>query len=102
MNTHILKKCLDELGKETPDLSYVRGMLEVLAMSEENPPLAVSYTPKPMPVPGWIGGAPANGTGQYVGGSNTVSTILDEGSSLDHFAAAKIAEVQRLAGESLE
>lgn len=30
MNTSILKKCLEELSKTTPDISYVRGMLETL------------------------------------------------------------------------
>lgn len=30
MNTSILKKCIAELQKETPDLSYLRGMLETL------------------------------------------------------------------------
>ena len=30
-----IKKVLDELTKEKPDLSYIRGMLEVLVDSEE-------------------------------------------------------------------
>lgn len=30
MNTKILQKCLEELKKETPDLSYLRGTLETL------------------------------------------------------------------------
>ncbi len=29
-NTGILKKCLEELSKESPRLDYVRGMLETL------------------------------------------------------------------------
>lgn len=28
MNKKVLQKCLDELSKTTPDISYVRGMLE--------------------------------------------------------------------------
>lgn len=30
MNTKIISKCLDELKKDSPDLSYIRGMLETL------------------------------------------------------------------------
>jgi len=30
MNTKILQKCVDALGAQSPDLSYVRGMLETL------------------------------------------------------------------------
>ncbi len=30
MNTNILNKCIEELKKEAPDLSYLRGMLETL------------------------------------------------------------------------
>jgi hypothetical protein len=30
MNTTILKKCIEELGKDTPDISYIRGALETL------------------------------------------------------------------------
>lgn len=34
MNNQILQKCVDELNKTTPDLSYLKGMLEtVIAMS---------------------------------------------------------------------
>lgn len=35
MNTNILKKVLEELGKEKPDISYVRGMIETLVALEE-------------------------------------------------------------------
>lgn len=31
MNASILRKCIEELAKAAPDLSYVRGMLETLA-----------------------------------------------------------------------
>ena len=30
MQQTILQKCVEELTKETPDLSYIRGMLETL------------------------------------------------------------------------
>jgi len=35
MNTVILKKCVEELNKETPRLDYVRGMLETLIEIQE-------------------------------------------------------------------
>jgi len=31
MNASVLKKCIDELAKDKPDLSYIRGMLETLS-----------------------------------------------------------------------
>lgn len=34
MNTKIISKCLDELKNESPDLSYIRGMLETLLETE--------------------------------------------------------------------
>ena len=30
MNTTILQKCVAELAKDTPDLSYIKGILETL------------------------------------------------------------------------
>ena len=51
MNTNILKKCLDELNKETPDISYIRGMIETLSeMNNETIP-ANNYTPSPVATP---------------------------------------------------
>jgi hypothetical protein len=32
MNTQILVKCLEELKKETPNIEYIKGMLETLIM----------------------------------------------------------------------
>lgn len=38
MNTNILKKCVDELKKETPKIDYVLGMLEsVIELSGQTP-----------------------------------------------------------------
>ena len=37
MNTQILQKCISELQKETPDLSYIRGILETLVESTPVP-----------------------------------------------------------------
>lgn len=42
MNGRILKKCLDELSKTIPDISYIRGMLETL--HEQIEPYAVTPT----------------------------------------------------------
>lgn len=33
----VLQKCLDNLNAENPDLSYVRGMIEVLLAMHEKP-----------------------------------------------------------------
>lgn len=33
MNTQILNKCIEELKKDKPDLSYIRGILETLVDS---------------------------------------------------------------------
>lgn len=45
MNTNILKKCLDELAKGTPDISYVRGMIEtLLELSEQDKPIQTVLT----------------------------------------------------------
>lgn len=30
MNKKILQKCVDELGKESPSIEYIKGMLETL------------------------------------------------------------------------
>jgi hypothetical protein len=61
MNLPILKKCLEEITKETPDVSYIRGMLETLIQlnvdkenqefikKEVNFPNGTSGTIKPLP-----------------------------------------------------
>ena len=50
MNTTILSKCVEELKKEQPNISYVLGMLEtVIAMS--NYPSAVIPTSSVVPPP---------------------------------------------------
>lgn len=37
MNYKILNKVLDELNKEAPDISYLRGMVETLLSLEDKP-----------------------------------------------------------------
>lgn len=44
MNTKLLQKCIDKLGEQTPDLSYVRGILETL-MEMSGEPVPVSIVP---------------------------------------------------------
>lgn len=44
MFTSILQKCLAELVKETPDISYVRGMLETLIEIEPKEPSIKSWS----------------------------------------------------------
>ena len=36
-NKKVLRKCLEELEKPEPNISYIRGMLEVLCEEEELP-----------------------------------------------------------------
>jgi hypothetical protein len=60
MNTTILKKCLDELSKDSPKLDYVRGMLETL-IEIQNPILTIPslVIPKNI-VPGMVHTVPEN------------------------------------------
>lgn len=37
MNTSVIQKCITELQKESPDLSYLRGMLETLLDMQSDP-----------------------------------------------------------------
>ena len=58
MQTKILTKVLEELQKPTPDLSYVRGMIETLIDMSGNIPeivtTPVNYNSKPQFIPGSI------------------------------------------------
>ena len=50
----ILRKAVVELGKESPDLSYIRGMLEVLIETNSPPKLMVTapvFTASAAPTP---------------------------------------------------
>ncbi len=49
MNKSILKKCLDELGKEKVDISYIRGMLEVLIETADKPVMPAPSMPMSIP-----------------------------------------------------
>ena len=84
MNKAILKKCLEELSKESPSLPYVRGMLETMMEFLPQEP-TITYTVPPA----------------MVSQTPIVPTGFDEGSQMDRIAAAKTAEIKRLADASL-
>lgn len=52
MNQNILKKILAELGKETPSIDYLKGMVEtLLEIGENTPVISQTYVPQnPSPV----------------------------------------------------
>lgn len=48
MNTKLLQKCLEELGKEKVDISYIKGILETLIELNQNPVLSNPLQTKPV------------------------------------------------------
>ncbi len=50
MNTKILSKCVEELNKPEPNLSYIKGMLETVIEMSDNQPIS-SYAPLGLAVP---------------------------------------------------
>lgn len=84
MITSILEKCLAELGKETPRLDYMRGMLEVLLASQTNAPAVTVKLPQGNITPVAVGG-----------------TQSDEASILDARAKAAIDRVKAISEASL-
>ena len=74
-----IKKVLEELTKEKPDLSYIRGMLEVLA--DEPTPIVV-------PV-----GSPHSGP-RYQGTTSRTESVADESTPIPD--AARIGPVANL------
>lgn len=72
MNKKTIKKVLDELAKETPDLSYMRGLLEGLIEPDEFEYIAPKIMNANTPV-------------------NFPSTIVDEASALDAKARSALA-----------
>jgi hypothetical protein len=49
MNTNLLQKCIVELQKDKPDLSYMRGILETLIVMAGVPTSSVSSIVLPPP-----------------------------------------------------
>ncbi len=86
MQTKILTKVLEELGKESPDLSYIRGMIETL----------VSLSPDEI--------ALENFKPVYAVGSQMLKKepVMDEGATLDAMARASLETIKSLADKSTE
>ncbi len=82
MNPNILKKCINELTKEKPNIDYVRGMLETL-YEMQTPEVVKTVIPK-------------------INLNATSQGTTDEASLMDAKAKAAIAEVKRLAEISTE
>jgi hypothetical protein len=84
----ILQKCLTELACDKPDLSYIRGMVEVLLESQQEKAPFISQVSssvaKEVNLPGVL----------------TVTNTGDEpAAALDRIAAARLAEVKQMSGE---
>lgn len=81
----ILSKVLEELQKEKPDLSYIRGMVEVLLAQEQKPVI--------LPTPAYI----PLGVQSYPTGTPTAFNNLSdpEAANLDMIARANLALVQK-------
>lgn len=86
MNTKILQKVLEELNREKPDISYIRGMVEVLASSEEGTGSSASRTVSEMQL------TPSGGG--YI--APTGSGSLDKTAILDAKAKAAVSIIQSL------
>lgn len=77
--TEILKKCLEELSKETPKLDYVRGMLETVIELQATPVVVSGTFGKSAPTPG------------FANGSNDVPTL--DAAARSAIEAARLAEL---------
>ena len=59
MNKKLLLKILDELNKDKPDISYIKGILETMLVADE--PVSLPINPiTPHTVPAWPGDTPVN------------------------------------------
>ncbi len=76
MNTAILQKCITELQKDAPDLSYLRGMLETLMEMQESKPSLPPRIPI-LPI------------------DHTNNTPIDEAATLDAEAQAKLIQLRK-------
>ena len=84
-----IKKVLDELAKDKPDLSYIRGMLEVLMDEDE-----------PKPIMGGIVNMPAPMIRKLPDSINTQN--VDEGAMLDTRARESLKTIKEIANESVQ
>lgn len=89
MPTNILQKALDELGKESPDISYVKGMLETIIELQDKATNADQLNAQLR-----IKSAQATTTQS--------NEHVDEGALLDARAKAAIESVRKLTDKSVE
>lgn len=92
----ILSKCLEELQKEKSDLSYIRGMIEVLLASQSKETYGMGY----------LDGSSATlenviSVLPIIQKSGPVSTLTDEASILDAKARAAVEDIKKLGGIEL-
>lgn len=85
MNINIIKKCLEELNKESFRKDYVIGMLETLYEMSNKNDLVIAPT---TPTTHVVSGIP---TQTYY----TTSTSKDEGEVLDKVAQARLADIKK-------
>lgn len=85
-----IKKVLDELQKDKPDLSYIRGLLEGL-VDEEVQPLPPALNPGAI----WTGSYQPVSMG--AGGVPTLTSSMDESAILDNIAKVNLEKVKNLA-----
>ncbi len=96
-NKKTIKKVLDELAKEKPDLSYIRGMLEVLMDEDDN----LVYS-KYIPTTNFIT-TPSSVTGTWASSdSDGRAETSDEASILDARARQSLQTIKNLAEQSSE
>lgn len=97
MNITTLAKCVEELKKETPNISYVLGMLEtVIEMDRVVVPSYPSYPmtrPVPMPNLGSGGYGTLNGINTNTG-SGLIEPLSDEEITAQRYAGGSVGNVQ--------
>lgn len=89
MNTNILNKCIEELKKDEPDLSYLRGMLETLMELQGSSARTITTTIQ-------------SNDKRFAGVSFVAEPVTDEAQILDAQAKAAIENVKKLAEKNLE
>lgn len=88
MNTNLLQKCVDELNKETPDISYLKGVLETLIEIEK------SNSEKPNSfIPSYPNYFP-NGTGTPLPLSPIVTSKTNEDEILEKYENGSIGTIK--------
>ncbi len=97
-----IKKVLDELAKDKPDLSYIRGLLEVLIDDDDIPNYSAIVTKdrNGKPIPPVKVYTPRDK--ELVIDEATVKNNVDEGALLEAEAVAKLASIKKLADESVQ